>query len=165
MCRRLHRCVCVSAGGDRGRFVINNRTGEIRLTRPVHGQQLMANYTLTVMVTALFPVLCWIESFHLRTDCPNNCLSSNTPNPPYLPDPQVCQVNDGLKYSVASVLIRVLSENMFPPVFNRTTFKGFIIPSSSPASIVSTYGNEVLQVKASDRDFSDVRTPATPPVL
>lgn len=69
-------------------------------------------------------------------------------------------MNDHLKYSVASVLIRVLSENVFPPVFNRTTFKGFIIQSSSPASIVSTYGNQVLQVQVSDRDFSDVRTAA-----
>uniref|UniRef100_A0A3B5AZL7 Cadherin domain-containing protein n=1 Tax=Stegastes partitus TaxID=144197 RepID=A0A3B5AZL7_9TELE len=65
------------------------------------------------------------------------------------------QVDDRLKYSVASVLVRVLYDNTFPPVFNRTTFKGFIIQSSSPASIVSTYGNKVLQVKATDRDFSD----------
>lgn len=78
---------------------------------------------------------------------------------------QVCQVDDRLKYSLASVLIRVLSENTFPPVFNRTTFKGFIIQSSSPASIVSTYGNQVLQVQVSDRDFSDVRTPANLAVL
>lgn len=57
---------------------------------------------------------------------------------------------------MATVLVRVLGENMFPPVFNRTTFKGFIIQNSSPASIVSTYGNQVLQVQASDPDFSDV---------
>lgn len=69
-------------------------------------------------------------------------------------------MDDHLKYSVASVLIRVLSENAFPPVFNRTTFKGFLIQSSSPASIVSTYGNQVLQVQVSDRDFSDVSTAA-----
>lgn len=48
---------------------------------------------------------------------------------------------------------------MFPPVFNRTTFKGFVIQSSSPASIVSTYGNQVLQVQVSDHDFPDVRPP------
>nr|XP_046235491.1 protocadherin-15 [Scatophagus argus] len=106
----------ILSGGDQDRFVINNRTGEIRLTRPVNSRQVMSNFTLIVMV---------------------------------------CQANDHLKYSVASVLIRVLSENMFPPVFNRTTFKGFIIQNSSPASIVSTYGNQVLQVQVSDRDFSD----------
>ncbi|XP_051249083.1 protocadherin-15 isoform X8 [Dicentrarchus labrax] len=110
----------ILSGGDRGRFVINNSTGEIRLTRPVNSQPMMTNFTLTVMV---------------------------------------CQVNDRLKYSVASALVRVLSENMFPPVFNRTTFKGFIIQSSSPASIVSTYGNQVLQVQVSDRDFTDGRNP------
>uniref|UniRef100_A0A3Q2V881 Cadherin-related family member 5-like n=1 Tax=Haplochromis burtoni TaxID=8153 RepID=A0A3Q2V881_HAPBU len=69
------------------------------------------------------------------------------------------QVDDRLKYSVASVLVRVLYENAFPPAFNRTTYKGFIIQSSSPASIVSTYGNQVLQVQVSDRDFPDGRNP------
>ena len=84
----------------------------------------------------------------------------------YLPPPlQVCQEDDRLKYSVTSVLIRVLSENAFPPVFNKTTFKGFLIQSSSPASIVSTYGNQVLQIQVSDQDFSNVRTPAAVPVL
>ncbi|XP_062239012.1 cadherin-related family member 5 isoform X1 [Platichthys flesus] len=71
----------------------------------------------------------------------------------------VCQVDDRLKYSVAFVVVRVLNENKFPPVFNRTTFKGFIIQSSSPISIVSTYGNQVLQVQVSDRDFSDGLNP------
>ncbi|XP_076578134.1 protocadherin-15 isoform X2 [Chaetodon auriga] len=110
----------ILSGGDQGRFVINNMTGEIQLTRPVNSQRLTRNFTLSVMV---------------------------------------CQVDDRLKYSVASVLIRVLSENMFPPTFNRTVFKGFIIQSSSPASIVSTYGNQVLQVQVSDRDFSDGLNP------
>ncbi|XP_069375943.1 cadherin-related family member 5 [Paralichthys olivaceus] len=71
----------------------------------------------------------------------------------------VSQVDDRLKYSVALVVVRVLNENTFPPVFNRTTFKGFIIQSSSPTSIVSTYGNQVLQVQVSDRDFSNGLNP------
>ncbi|XP_053169834.1 cadherin-related family member 5 [Scomber japonicus] len=70
------------------------------------------------------------------------------------------QQDDPLKYSVAVVLVRVLGQNLFPPLFNRTMYKGFIIQSSSPASIVSTYGNQVLLVQVSDRDFSDVRTAA-----
>ncbi|XP_028254589.1 cadherin-related family member 5 [Parambassis ranga] len=107
----------ILSGDDRGRFVINNVTGEIRLTRAVENRRLMPNFTLNIMVF---------------------------------------QVDDRLKYSVTSVLVRVLCENKFPPVFNRTTFKGFIIQSSSPASIVSTYGNQVLQVQVSDQDFSDV---------
>ncbi|KAM6895728.1 cadherin-related family member 5 [Xenentodon cancila] len=107
---------CEDTRDDQGRFVINNRTGEIRLTRAVDDRLQAANFTLNVMV---------------------------------------CQVDDRLKYSVASVLVRVLCENTFPPAFNRTTFKGFIIQSSSPASIVSTYGNQVLQVQALDHDFAD----------
>lgn len=71
---------------------------------------------------------------------------------------QVSQVEDELKYSVATAFVRVLSPNSFPPLFNTTTFKGFIIQSSSPASIVSTYGNQVLQVQVMDWDFPDVRT-------
>ncbi|XP_049423347.1 cadherin-related family member 5 [Epinephelus fuscoguttatus] len=110
----------LSAGDDRGRFVINNRTGELRLTRAVNDRRLETNFTLSIMVY---------------------------------------QEDDRLKYSVASVLIRVLSENAFPPVFNRTTFKGFIIQSSSPASIVSTYGNQVLQIQVLDRDFPDGLNP------
>ncbi|XP_034019113.1 cadherin-related family member 5 [Thalassophryne amazonica] len=69
----------------------------------------------------------------------------------------VSQIDDPMKYSVAMVLVRVLSENRFPPIFNRTTYKGFIIQSSSPATIVSTYGNEVLLIQATDQDFTDVR--------
>ncbi|XP_040008488.1 cadherin-related family member 5 [Xiphias gladius] len=110
----------ILSGDDQGRFVINNRTGELRLTRAVDDRRLTPNFTLNVMV---------------------------------------CQVDDRLKYSVASVVVRVLYENMFPPVFNRTIYKGFIIQSSSPASIVSTYGNQVLQVQVSDRDFSDGLNP------
>ncbi|XP_014870821.1 cadherin-related family member 5 [Poecilia latipinna] len=106
----------ILSGDNHGRFVMDNRTGEIRLTRAVDERQPGANFTLAVMV---------------------------------------CQVEDRLKYSVATVVVRVLSENSFPPVFNTTTFKGFIIQSSSPASIVSTYGNQVLQVQVSDQDFSD----------
>uniref|UniRef100_A0A3Q2DD72 Cadherin domain-containing protein n=1 Tax=Cyprinodon variegatus TaxID=28743 RepID=A0A3Q2DD72_CYPVA len=64
-----------------------------------------------------------------------------------------------IKYSVATAFVRVLSENSFPPLFNTTTFKGFIIQSSSPASIVSTYGNQVLQVQVMDWDFPDGRNP------
>ncbi|XP_023282912.1 cadherin-related family member 5-like isoform X3 [Seriola lalandi dorsalis] len=110
----------ILSGDDQSRFVINDRTGELRLTRGVDDRRLTPNFTLNIMV---------------------------------------CQVDDRLKYSVASVLVRVLYENTFPPVFNRTTFKGFIIQSSSPASIVSTYGNQVLQVQVSDRDFSDGLNP------
>ncbi|KTG33460.1 hypothetical protein cypCar_00009794 [Cyprinus carpio] len=65
------------------------------------------------------------------------------------------QVNDPKKYSVATALVHVLSKNRFPPFFNKTVYKGFLIESSSPATLVTTYGNQVLVVQAIDRDFRD----------
>ncbi|XP_026079033.1 cadherin-related family member 5-like isoform X1 [Carassius auratus] len=65
------------------------------------------------------------------------------------------QVNDPKKYSVATALVHVVSENRFPPFFNKTVYKGFLIESSSPATLVTTYGNQVLVVQAIDRDFRD----------
>ncbi|XP_061570383.1 cadherin-related family member 5 [Cololabis saira] len=106
----------ILSGDDQGRFVINETTGEVNLTRAVDDRLQEANFTISVVVS---------------------------------------QADDRLKYSVASVLVRVLCENVFPPAFNRTTFKGFVIQNSSPASIVSTYGNRVLQMQALDGDFAD----------
>ncbi|XP_067283429.1 cadherin-related family member 5 isoform X2 [Pseudorasbora parva] len=65
------------------------------------------------------------------------------------------QVNDPKKFSVATALVHVVSENLFPPFFNKTVYKGFLIESSSPATLVTTYGNQVLVVQAVDRDFKD----------
>ncbi|XP_016406151.1 cadherin-related family member 5 isoform X3 [Sinocyclocheilus rhinocerous] len=56
------------------------------------------------------------------------------------------QVNDPKKYSVATALVHVVSENRFPPFFNKTVYKGFLIESSSPATLVTTYGNQVLGI-------------------
>lgn len=69
---------------------------------------------------------------------------------------QAAQVNDPKKYSVATALVHVVSENQFPPIFNKTVYKGFLIESSSPATLVTTYGSKVLVVQAVDRDFRDV---------
>lgn len=69
---------------------------------------------------------------------------------------QAAQKNDPKKYTVATALVHVQAENRFQPHFNRTTYKGFVIESSSPATLVSTYGNDVLVVQAIDRDFRDV---------
>ncbi|TRY82364.1 hypothetical protein DNTS_015107 [Danionella cerebrum] len=65
------------------------------------------------------------------------------------------QIDDPKKYSVATALVHVLSENQFPPFFNNTVYKGFLVESSSPASLVTTYGSQVLVVQAIDRDFRD----------
>ncbi|KAA0721063.1 Protocadherin-15 Precursor [Triplophysa tibetana] len=65
------------------------------------------------------------------------------------------QVNDPKKYSVTTALVHVISENRFAPYFNRTIYKGFLIENSSPATLVTTYGNQVLVVQVIDGDFSD----------
>lgn len=104
------------SGGDNGRFIINNDTGEISLTRSVENRLLTPTYTLRIMAA---------------------------------------QRNDPKKFTVATALVQVQAENRFPPRFNRTTYKGFVIEGTSPATLVSTYGNEVLLVQAIDRDFRD----------
>lgn len=48
----VSRSVFDATGDDHGRFVMDNRTGEIRLTRAVDDHRPAANFTLTVMVTA-----------------------------------------------------------------------------------------------------------------
>ncbi|XP_048876317.1 cadherin-related family member 5 [Brienomyrus brachyistius] len=65
------------------------------------------------------------------------------------------QVDDPRKYTVATALIRVLAENRFPLHFNRTSYQGFVTEGSSLATLVSTYGNEVLVIQATDHDFKD----------
>ncbi|KAL6478836.1 hypothetical protein MHYP_G00122690 [Metynnis hypsauchen] len=65
------------------------------------------------------------------------------------------QRDDPMKYSVATALVRVLAENRFPPQFSRSTYHGFVSESTSPATLVKTYGNELLILEATDRDFAD----------
>lgn len=75
-------------------------------------------------------------------------------------------MDDRRKYSITWVLIWVLQPNRFPPLFKSSSFKGFVLQSTGSASIVSTNGNQVLQVQAWDQDFLDVRAPpsaAAPP--
>lgn len=69
---------------------------------------------------------------------------------------KAAQVDDPLKYAVATVLVRVLAENRYPPQFNRSAYRGFVRESTSPASLVMTYGNTLLTLQAMDQDFSDV---------
>ncbi|XP_072311030.1 protocadherin-11 Y-linked isoform X2 [Eucyclogobius newberryi] len=110
----------ILSGSDHDRFVINNSTGQITLTRAVDDRTQTPFFRLSVMAT---------------------------------------QLNDPLKYSIASVLIRVLVMNSFPPVFNQSTYRGFVVQSTSPATIVSTFGNQVLLIQVSDLDFPDGMNP------
>ncbi|XP_031439279.1 cadherin-related family member 5 isoform X3 [Clupea harengus] len=104
------------SGDDHGRFMIDNETGQITLTRRVENRLLTPTYTIRIMAA---------------------------------------QENDPKKYTVATALVHVQADNRFPPHFNKTTYKGFVIDNTSPATLVSTYGNEVLVVQAIDRDFRD----------
>lgn len=65
------------------------------------------------------------------------------------------QLDDPLKYAVATVLVRVLAENRYPAQFNRLVYHGFVSEGTSPASLVMTYGNKLLTMQAVDQDFAD----------
>ncbi|XP_056333998.1 cadherin-related family member 5 [Danio aesculapii] len=65
------------------------------------------------------------------------------------------QTDDPLKYAVATVLVRVLAENKFPPQFSRSAYRGFVSKSTSPASLVMTYANKLLILEATDQDFTN----------
>ncbi|XP_056605018.1 cadherin-related family member 5 [Triplophysa dalaica] len=81
-------------------------------------------------------------------------------NPSFRLRIMAAQVNDPKKYSVTTALVHVISENRFAPYFNRTIYKGFLIENSSPATLVTTYGNQVLVVQAIDGDFRDGINPS-----
>ncbi|XP_051547082.1 cadherin-related family member 5-like isoform X3 [Myxocyprinus asiaticus] len=80
-------------------------------------------------------------------------------NPSFRLRIMAAQLNDPKKYSVATALVHVISENRFAPYFNKTVYKGFLIENSSPATLVTTYGNQVLVIQAIDRDFRDEINP------
>ncbi|XP_077373117.1 protocadherin-15 isoform X2 [Festucalex cinctus] len=63
------------------------------------------------------------------------------------------QDDDPRKYSVATVLVRVLAVNRFHPVFDMAEYHGFVTAGKSPASLVYTYGNRALMLHVQDQDF------------
>ncbi|XP_077425369.1 uncharacterized protein LOC144054132 isoform X2 [Vanacampus margaritifer] len=63
------------------------------------------------------------------------------------------QDDDPRKYSVATVLVRVLAVNRFHPVFDLAEYHGFVTAGNSPASLVYTYGNRALMLHVQDQDF------------
>ncbi|KAM6960593.1 uncharacterized protein FYW47_009166 [Aplochiton taeniatus] len=64
------------------------------------------------------------------------------------------QLDDPRKYSVATVLIHVLAVNRFLPQFDRPEYRGFVVESDSPASLVNTYGSELMWLCVQDLDFA-----------
>ncbi|XP_036068314.1 uncharacterized protein LOC118598871 isoform X2 [Oryzias melastigma] len=63
------------------------------------------------------------------------------------------QEDDPMKYSVATVLVRILAENQFYPEFDRPEYRGFVIAGKSPVSLVNTYGSKALMLHVRDQDF------------
>ncbi|XP_023146993.1 cadherin-related family member 5 [Amphiprion ocellaris] len=63
------------------------------------------------------------------------------------------QDNDPRKYSVATVLVRVLAVNQFYPEFDMAEYHGFVNAGKSPASLVNTYGGTALMLRVQDQDF------------
>ena len=71
---------------------------------------------------------------------------------------QAYQDDDPRKYSVATVLVRVMAVNQFYPQFDRAEYNGFVTPDKSPASLVNTYGSKALMLHVQDQDFNNVCT-------
>lgn len=71
---------------------------------------------------------------------------------------QAYQDNDPRKYSVATVLVRVLAANQFSPEFDKPEYRGFVVAGKSPASLVDTYGSKALVLHVHDQDFNQVCT-------
>nr|XP_057932275.1 cadherin-related family member 5 [Doryrhamphus excisus] len=63
------------------------------------------------------------------------------------------QDDDPRKYSVATVMVRVVAVNRFNPVFDMAEYYGFVTAGKSPASLVYTYGNRALMLHVQDQDF------------
>ncbi|XP_029992526.1 cadherin-related family member 5 [Sphaeramia orbicularis] len=64
------------------------------------------------------------------------------------------QDDDPRKYSVATVLVRVLALNQFNPEFDMPVYHGFVIAGKDSPSLVITYGNKALMLHVLDKDFT-----------
>ncbi|XP_061577937.1 protein dachsous [Cololabis saira] len=63
------------------------------------------------------------------------------------------QDDDPRKYSVATVLVRVLAANLFNPQFDMNEYHGFVTAGQNAASLVNTYGTKALMLHVHDQDF------------
>ncbi|TWW76393.1 cadherin-related family member 5 isoform X1 [Takifugu flavidus] len=69
------------------------------------------------------------------------------------------QVDDPRKYTVATVLVRVLAVNHFHPEFQNAEYRGFVSTGKTGASLVNTYGGKVLKLHVQDGDFNHDSNP------
>ncbi|XP_061772800.1 cadherin-related family member 5 [Nerophis ophidion] len=104
----------ILSGDNHGRFLMDRKTGEVRLMRAVKDR--LATPALHLQVMAY-------------------------------------QDDDPRKYTVATVMVRVVAVNRFNPVFDMTEYYGFVTAGKSPASLVYTYGNRALMLHVQDQDF------------
>ncbi|XP_016400319.1 uncharacterized protein LOC107733265 [Sinocyclocheilus rhinocerous] len=116
------------------------------------------NTTTTIIINVIdgddqypqFQPCTLLSANHSNRICANPLYTANITE-----NEQAAQTDDPLKYAVATVLVRVLAENRFPPQFSRSTYRGFVSESANPASLVMTYGNKLLILEATDQDFTD----------
>ncbi|XP_015820100.2 cadherin-related family member 5 isoform X1 [Nothobranchius furzeri] len=64
------------------------------------------------------------------------------------------QDDDPRKFSVTTVLVRVLAVNQFHPKFSLAEYHGFVTVGKGQASLVNTYGNKALVLNVQDQDFN-----------
>lgn len=133
-------------GDDDGHLLMDSKTGEVRLIRAITDSLTTPVLELKVMVSVTSSVSVGMKDFILTALSYFLCVSCN----------QVYQDDDPRKYSVATVLIRVLSVNEFYPEFDRDEYQGFLIAGKNLASLVITYGNKALMLRVKDRDFNHV---------
>ncbi|NXU49730.1 CDHR5 protein, partial [Turnix velox] len=76
----------------------------------------------------------------------------------YLLQVMATQVNNIQKYAIASVEIKVVSKNNYPPYFERRLYNGTVFLGLAPRSFVLQAGEHLapLVIQAADDDFPDV---------
>lgn len=128
-------------------FSINRETGELRLTNGVKDRLVTPVLRLQVMVRLMSS-----GNWQFVKDSPS--ATSLYHGSQFLV--QAYQDDDPRKYSVATVLVRVLAVNQFHPKFELSEYCGFVTAGKSPASLVNTYGSRALILNVQDQDFDDV---------
>lgn len=130
-------------GDDEAHFKMDRKTGVIRLTQGVTDRLITPVLRLQVMVGLKYSAFLFRFSFASITVLLLVCLASI----------QAFQEDDPMKYSVATVLVRILAVNQFYPEFDRPEYRGFVIAGKSPVSLVNTYGSKALMLHVRDQDF------------
>lgn len=150
-------CACMYAsltaflfmpGDDDGHFLMDSETGEVRLIRTITDRLTTPVLELQVMVSLTYSVSVGMKDFILTALSYFLSVSCN----------QAYQDDDPRKYSVATVLVRVLAVNEFYPKFDRDEYQGFVIAGKNLASLVFTYGSKALMLHVKDQDFNHVCT-------